>query len=104
MLRRDYEGEIFFKKRKSRLGCFILFLNEYNSVTICKSRWIKISNSSSFSSLPLSSSSFSDVEQCLRLLRNDCYTRYDNIPAMFIKAVEVNTMVLVAVRGLSNAA
>ena len=28
-----------------------------------------------------------DVEQCLRLLRNDCSTGHDNIPAMFIKPV-----------------
>ena len=28
-----------------------------------------------------------DVEQCLRLLRNDCSTRYDNMLAMFIKPV-----------------
>ena len=29
----------------------------------------------------------SNVEQCLRLLRNDCSTGYDNIPAMFLKPV-----------------
>ena len=28
-----------------------------------------------------------DVEQCLRLLWNDCSTGYDNIPAMIIKPV-----------------
>ena len=27
------------------------------------------------------------VEQCLRLLRNDCSTGYENIPTMFIKPV-----------------
>ena len=31
--------------------------------------------------------SYKDVEQCLRLLRNDCSTGYDNITAMFIKSV-----------------
>ena len=30
---------------------------------------------------------YEDVEQCLRLLRNDCSTGYDNIPAMSIKQV-----------------
>ena len=30
--------------------------------------------------------SYEDVEQCLRLLRNDCSTEYDNIPVMFYKA------------------
>ena len=31
--------------------------------------------------------SYEDVEQCLRLLQNDCSTGYGNIPAMFIKPV-----------------
>ena len=31
--------------------------------------------------------SYEDVEQCLRLVGNDCFTGYDNIPAMFIKPV-----------------
>ena len=31
--------------------------------------------------------SYGDVAQCLRLLRNGCSTRYDNIPATFIKPV-----------------
>ena len=31
--------------------------------------------------------SYEDVEQCLRLPRNDCSTGYDNIPAMSIKQV-----------------
>ena len=31
--------------------------------------------------------SYEYVEQCLRLLQNDCSTGYDNIPAMFIKPV-----------------
>ena len=31
--------------------------------------------------------SYEDLEQCFRLLRNDCSTWYDNIPAMFIKPV-----------------
>ena len=31
--------------------------------------------------------SYKDVEQCLRLLRNDCSTGYDEIPAMFVKLV-----------------
>ena len=30
---------------------------------------------------------YEDVEQCLRLLRNDCSTGYDNIPTMLIKPV-----------------
>ena len=30
---------------------------------------------------------YEDVEQCLRLLRNDCSTGYDNIPAMFVEQV-----------------
>ena len=31
--------------------------------------------------------SYEDVEQCLRLVRNDCSAGYDNTPAMFIKPV-----------------
>ena len=31
--------------------------------------------------------SYEDVEQCLRLVGNDCFTGYDNIPATFIKPV-----------------
>ena len=31
--------------------------------------------------------SYEDDEQCLRRLRNDCSTGYDNIPAMFVKPV-----------------
>ena len=31
--------------------------------------------------------SYEDVEQYLRLLRNDCSTAYENIPAMLIKPV-----------------
>ena len=31
--------------------------------------------------------SYGDAAQCLRLLRNGCSTRYDNIPATFIKPV-----------------
>ena len=31
--------------------------------------------------------SYEDVEQCLRLIRNDCYTGHEKMPAMFIKPV-----------------
>ena len=31
--------------------------------------------------------SYEDIEQYLRLLRNDCSKGYDNIPAMFIEPV-----------------